>query len=143
MTLPVCQHEYVSTSPPTQRDRPTRCAASQITDIQESDQGTYECRVQISVQESISGTVLLAVRLKPVISDNSTRSAQTPRPLSHCSLPTHSGALGHPHSPLPLVDIRHRHIVLASFVATSRAATGLMLCVDDLCWGITRKSQGK
>jgi len=34
----------------------------------------YECRVQINVQNSISGAVLLAVRLKPVISDNSTRS---------------------------------------------------------------------
>ena len=49
----------------------------QISDIQESDQGVYECRVQISVRESISGTVLLAVRLKPVISDNSTRSDAT------------------------------------------------------------------
>ncbi|XP_037092265.1 lachesin-like, partial [Pollicipes pollicipes] len=46
----------------------------QISDIQESDQGVYECLCQISVQNSISGTVLLAVRLKPVISDNSTRS---------------------------------------------------------------------
>ncbi|KAF0312793.1 Lachesin [Amphibalanus amphitrite] len=55
-------------------DREGDTVTLKISDIQESDQGTYECRVQISVRESISGTVLLAVRLKPVISDNSTRS---------------------------------------------------------------------
>ncbi|XP_037072821.1 lachesin-like [Pollicipes pollicipes] len=46
----------------------------QISDIQETDQATYECRCQINLQTSVSGTVRLSVRLPPVISDNSTRS---------------------------------------------------------------------
>lgn len=46
----------------------------QISDIQDTDQATYECRCQINLQTSISGTADLTVRLPPVISDNSTRS---------------------------------------------------------------------
>jgi len=46
----------------------------QISDIQDTDQATYECRCQINLQTSISGTAVLSVRLPPVISDNSTRS---------------------------------------------------------------------
>ncbi|XP_055323119.1 lachesin [Sitodiplosis mosellana] len=46
----------------------------QIKDIQETDAGTYQCQVILSVNNKISADVDLSVRRPPVISDNSTQS---------------------------------------------------------------------
>lgn len=46
----------------------------QIKDIQETDAGTYQCQVILSVNNKIAADVLLSVRRPPVISDNSTQS---------------------------------------------------------------------
>ncbi|XP_072757797.1 lachesin isoform X2 [Anoplolepis gracilipes] len=46
----------------------------QIKDIQETDAGFYQCRIQISVNNLINAEVELQVRRPPIISDNSTQS---------------------------------------------------------------------
>lgn len=46
----------------------------QIKDIQETDAGLYQCRLQISVNSLVSAEVELQVRRPPIISDNSTQS---------------------------------------------------------------------
>lgn len=46
----------------------------QIKDIQETDAGTYQCEVVLSVNNKISAEVELSVRRPPIISDNSTQS---------------------------------------------------------------------
>ncbi|KYN44018.1 Lachesin [Trachymyrmex septentrionalis] len=46
----------------------------QIKDIQETDAGRYQCRIQISVSNLVSAEVELSVRRQPIISDNSTQS---------------------------------------------------------------------
>lgn len=46
----------------------------QIKDMQETDAGTYQCQVVLSVNNKISADVELSVRRPPVISDNSTQS---------------------------------------------------------------------
>ncbi|XP_077273464.1 septate junction protein lachesin isoform X2 [Temnothorax americanus] len=46
----------------------------QVKDIQETDAGYYQCRIQISVNNLISAEVELQVRRPPIISDNSTQS---------------------------------------------------------------------
>lgn len=46
----------------------------QIKDIQETDAGTYQCQVILSVNNKIAADVDLSVRRPPVISDNSTQS---------------------------------------------------------------------
>ncbi|XP_076066168.1 uncharacterized protein LOC143039805 [Oratosquilla oratoria] len=46
----------------------------QIKDIQETDGGEYMCQVIIGINNRITATVDLLVRMPPVISDNSTRS---------------------------------------------------------------------
>ncbi|KAH0953776.1 hypothetical protein HN011_009704 [Eciton burchellii] len=46
----------------------------QIKDIQETDAGFYQCRLQITVNNLISAEVELQVRRPPIISDNSTQS---------------------------------------------------------------------
>ncbi|XP_014476090.1 PREDICTED: lachesin [Dinoponera quadriceps] len=46
----------------------------QIKDIQETDAGFYQCRVQLSINNMENAEVELQVRRPPVISDNSTQS---------------------------------------------------------------------
>lgn len=46
----------------------------QIKDIQENDQGKYQCQVLLTVTEKISADVAVSVRIPPIIFDNSTRS---------------------------------------------------------------------
>ena len=46
----------------------------QIKDIQENDQGKYQCQVLLTVTEKISADVSVSVRIPPIIFDNSTRS---------------------------------------------------------------------
>lgn len=46
----------------------------QIKDIQETDAGFYQCRLQITVNNLVSAEVELQVRRPPIISDNSTQS---------------------------------------------------------------------
>jgi hypothetical protein len=46
----------------------------QIKDIQETDAGTYQCEVVLSVNNKITAEVELSVRRPPIISDNSTQS---------------------------------------------------------------------
>lgn len=45
-----------------------------IKDVQESDSGTYQCTVVLSVNNKITATTNLYVRRPPVITDNSTQS---------------------------------------------------------------------
>lgn len=43
-------------------------------DIQETDAGIYQCRLQMSISNLVSADVELQVRRPPIISDNSTQS---------------------------------------------------------------------
>ncbi|XP_011343562.1 lachesin isoform X2 [Ooceraea biroi] len=55
-------------------DTATTTYILQVKDIQETDAGFYQCRLQISVNNLISAEVELQVRRPPIISDNSTQS---------------------------------------------------------------------
>lgn len=46
----------------------------QIKDMQETDAGPYQCKIQISVQSYVNAVVNLVVRKPPIINDNSTQS---------------------------------------------------------------------
>ena len=46
-----------------------------IKDIQETDAGTYQCRILLSSNDKVTAEVELKIRKRPFISDNSTRSA--------------------------------------------------------------------
>lgn len=46
----------------------------QIKDIQETDAGFYQCRLQLSINNLVNAEVELQVRRPPIISDNSTQS---------------------------------------------------------------------
>lgn len=48
-----------------------------IKDLQETDAGTYQCEVVLSVNNKISAETRLSVRQPPVITDNSTQSVVT------------------------------------------------------------------
>lgn len=48
-----------------------------IKDLQETDAGTYQCEVVLSVNNKISAETRLEVRRPPVITDNSTQSVVT------------------------------------------------------------------
>uniref|UniRef100_T1JMP5 Ig-like domain-containing protein n=1 Tax=Strigamia maritima TaxID=126957 RepID=T1JMP5_STRMM len=55
-------------------DTATSTYTLQIKDIQESDAGTYQCQVVITMTNKITADVQVLVRMPPIISDNSTRS---------------------------------------------------------------------
>lgn len=55
-------------------DMATSTYILQVKDIQESDAGTYQCQVVITMTNKITADVQVLVRMPPVISDNSTRS---------------------------------------------------------------------
>ncbi|XP_067213867.1 lachesin isoform X2 [Linepithema humile] len=46
----------------------------QIKDIQETDAGLYQCKIQLSLTNHINAQVEILVRKQPIISDNSTQS---------------------------------------------------------------------
>lgn len=48
-----------------------------IKDLQESDAGTYQCEIVLSVNNKLAGETNLSVRRPPIITDNSTQTVVT------------------------------------------------------------------
>lgn len=96
----------------------------QIKDIQETDAGTYQCQVILSVNNKIAADVDLSVRRPPVISDNSTQSLVVSEGKS-VQMECYAG--GYPH---PTITWRRENNAILP--------TGEF--VNLLCSGFTRKS---
>ncbi len=54
-------------------DPPSSNYTLQITDIQETDAGSYQCQIVLSPANKISAEVLVSVRVPPMIADSSTQ----------------------------------------------------------------------
>ncbi|OQV13351.1 Lachesin [Hypsibius exemplaris] len=113
----------------------------QIQDLQESDEGKYQCQVQVTSTNKVTAEVELAIRRPPVISDDSTRdlivgrgedvslfcnASGNPHPKvswrrqGNAILPT-GGAISHG-TDLKILDIQKEH--RGTYICTADNAVG-------------------